>query len=632
VERKTQSKGLINLLTLGIIGGAGYYIAHHGNTLAGLTAMVFMGIGFLVAVVSWFQMRLEEREYLEKLEFDELTKSASASALFTSGETEVFPAQRSREQFERFFVPVFTVLLFMLQAGSAFLLWRWLDKVLPTPLVDPSVCLSLFAIFGLLLFLFGKYSTSLARFEGLRLLRPGATYVLLSAYLCAIVTLTVIATILEVPHVDLYVARGLAALLFLVALETLIGLILELYRPRVKGKVERPVYESRLVSLLGQPEGLFSTAAQTLDYQFGFKVSETWFYRLMVQWLPWLVVFQLVVLLVSSCFVFIDTGEQAMLEHFGNPVAVLPPGAHLTYPWPIDKVHRYATQRIQSFSVGYTPDALSLSNRTVLWTVPHNNEQNFLVASRESAVAGGETNAPSDTNSATGRPAPPVSLLTVSIPVQFQITNLEYWVYNNEEPETLIQLLANREVVRYLVSVDVDEIMAAGRLEAANTLRDRIQAAADKRALGANIIFVGLQDIHPPTKVAPDYEKVVAAVQTRAATILAAQAEAIRTNALAGAEAFRIRTQAQSDLIRREVDAQARAALFTNQLPAYLAAPSVYVERAYYQAMAESLGKARKYVLLITNSHDVAILNLEDNIRRDIMEDITLPPPPKTAH
>jgi len=629
VERKTQNKGLINLLALCIAGGAGYGIARYGNTLAGLIAVVFMGIGVLVAAVSWFQMRLEEREQLEKLEFDELSKSASSSALFAAGETEVLPAQRSREQFERYFVPGFTVLLFLLQAGGAFLLWSWLNKILPTPLIDPGVCLSLFAIAGLLLFLLGKYSTSLARFEGLRLLRPGATYLLMSGYLCGVVTLAIIAVMLDVPRVDLYVARGLTALLLLIALETLISLILELYRPRVKGKVERPVYESRLVSLLGQPEGLITTAAQTLDYQFGFKVSETWFYRLLVQWLPWLVVFQIVVLLLSTCFVFIDTGEQAMLEHFGKPVAVLSPGPHFTYPWPMDKVYRYPTERIQTFSVGYTPDPESIASRTVLWTVPHNKEENFLVANREPAEIANDTNSITDTNSTSTRRAPPVSLLTVSIPIQFQITNLEYWVYNNEEPDTLMNLLANREVVRYLVSVDLDEIMTQGRSEAAKILRDRIQAAADKRALGASIIFVGLQDIHPPSAVAGDYEKVVGAIHTREAAIMSAQAAAIRTNASAEAQAFKIRSEAKSDSARREVDAQARAALFTNQLPAFLASPSVYKQRAYFQAVAESIGKARKYVLLVSNSQDVAILNFEDKVRQDIMDDITLAPPPK---
>ncbi len=47
-------------------------------------------------------MRLEERERLEKLELDELAKGHSGSALFEAKDAELFPAQRSREQFERY--------------------------------------------------------------------------------------------------------------------------------------------------------------------------------------------------------------------------------------------------------------------------------------------------------------------------------------------------------------------------------------------------------------------------------------------------------------------------------------------------------------------------------------------------
>ncbi len=35
------------------------------------------------------------------------------------------------------------------------------------------------------------------------------------------------------------------------ALEILIALMLEIYRPRMKGKISRPVYDSRFVGLLG---------------------------------------------------------------------------------------------------------------------------------------------------------------------------------------------------------------------------------------------------------------------------------------------------------------------------------------------------------------------------------------------
>jgi len=590
-----------------------------------MTGVVFMGIGTLVAGISWFQARLEERERLEKLEFEELTRSAASSALFNAAETEVFPAQRSREQFERFFVPSFTVLLFLLQAGGALLLLRWLQKVIPTPLVEPTLPGALFGLFALMLFLLGKYSTSMARLERLRLLRPGAGYLLFSAYLCAFISLGIVAVIFGFPVVDLYLARVLAGVLLLIGLETLINLILEMYRPRVKGKVERPVYESRLVSLLGQPEGLVTTAAQTLDYQFGFKVSETWAYQLFVRWLPWLIWAQLAVLLLSTCAVFVNTGEQAVLEHFGQPRGVLDPGAHLKWPWPVDQIHRFPTSRIQTFDVGYSPDDASAANKFVLWTVPHTKEENFLVANRN--------NAPLDnsTNTDTANRPPPVSLLTVSIPVQFQITNLTAWLYNNEEPDTLLQHIARREVVRYLVSADMGEVMSRGGAEAASVLRERIQQEANRHEMGANIVFVGLQDIHPPVKVAPDYEKVVAAIHTREANILDAKAHAIMTNTLAEARSFKIISEAQSDRQRREVDALARAALFTNQIPAYLASPSVYAQRAYLQAFTRSVVNARKYIVLATNTQDVVILDLEDKIRQDILSDLTLPPPKNPA-
>src|SRR5438067_3921206 len=126
MERSFQKNGVINLLALLVVGVAGFAVARYANSLAGQVCVILIGLGFLVAAVSWFQMRLEDRERLEKLEFDELAKSRGESALFESKEAELFPAQRSREQFERFFIPIFTALLFLIQGAAAVLVWRWL--------------------------------------------------------------------------------------------------------------------------------------------------------------------------------------------------------------------------------------------------------------------------------------------------------------------------------------------------------------------------------------------------------------------------------------------------------------------------------------------------------------------------
>ena len=82
---------------------------------------------------------------------------------------------------------------------------------------------------------------------------------------------------------DRYLGWFLTGLLGLVAVETLFSLVFEIYRPRSKGQAQRVLYESRILGLLGQSGGLFNTAAQALDYQFGFKVSDTWFYHYLEQ-------------------------------------------------------------------------------------------------------------------------------------------------------------------------------------------------------------------------------------------------------------------------------------------------------------------------------------------------------------
>src|SRR6185369_8800790 len=132
---------------------------------------------------------------------------------------------------------------------------------------------------------------------------------------------------------------------------------------------------------------------------------------------------------------------------------------------------------------------------------------------------------------------------------------------------------------------DLHELMSSGRFKAGEELRERIQGSADQRGLGAQILFVGLQDAHPPVKVAAAYEAVIGAQQKRLASRLNAEAAAVHTNALASADAVKRKREAEADRKRLEAGAIARAGLFANQIPAYRASPAVFTQRAYLQAL-----------------------------------------------
>ena len=596
-------------------------IARFVNSAAGLMGAILAGLGLLVALLSYCQMSLEGREQLEKLEMDELSRSRGAASLFAAAGEDTFPARRSREQFERYFVPALTVLLLAVEAAAAYFPWEYFRASVGVVSGRAPLALALFGLLGLILFILGKYSSGLARLQKQRLLRPGAAYLMLSAYACWTATATLVAVYFNFLKADFYVGRALCAVVGLIALETLAGLVLEVYRVRLKGKDARLLYDSRLVGLLGQPEALITTAAHALDYQFGFKVSETWFYRFLEKALAWLVLAQLGILILSSCIAVVPPGEQALLERGGRPVPgreVIGPGLHFKLPWPIDRVYRYRTEQIQSFIVGSEPETV----KTIQWTVPHTRkEDNFLVANRGGNLA-------VETNQMGGPPAPPVSLLSVSIPVQFQITNLVDWAYVNTNPAALLQMLSRRAVARFLAGAEMTSLMSGGRGQATETLRQTIQAQSNERQLGVNITFVGLQDIHPPLKVAADYEKVVSERESAAATILEAQAHAIQTNTLArGAYSNRL-AMAQADRISAITNAVARAKLFTNQSLAFAAAPGqdgVYEHRAYLDVLAKSTSDAQKKIINATgNSLYIFEYNEEPKIR-SLAEDLIVP-------
>ena len=416
--------------------------------------------------------------------------------------SEAFPARRAREQFERWLVPGFCILLLLLQGLTVW--WVWSKTINPAAAeVKTSLPLmaSFFGFLFFLQFLPGRFSVNVARLEGQRLLRPGGSFLLLGAYLSLLAAGGNVAIYFARSGLDLYLARTLCVVLTLLALENLFTLILEIYRPRLRGQAARVLYESRLVGLLGQPESLFTTAAHALDYQFGFKVSDTWFFQFVQKAFAWLVLIQVGLLWLSTCFVFIEPEEQALLERCGQPVAgILEPGPHLKLPWPLDTVYRYQTHRVQTFTIGVVPKEGEAEENTIVWTKSHYKEEfNLPVANREALAT---------TTDADKKTAPPANLVTASVPVQYQIKDIVAWARKHASPNELLERIATREVVRHLVSVDFFEFMSAGRKSAAEALRANIQKAADKDELGVEILFVGLQDVHPPVSVAEAFEEI----------------------------------------------------------------------------------------------------------------------------
>lgn len=605
--------GLLLLLGSGI---ASFILSARAGSLAGLLTCVFCGVGVLVAIVSFLLMRHYRSEALERLELDKLKDKDASAALFETGE-DVLRSKRAREQFEKYFVPGWTIMVAVVEGVLAYYLFSlFRNPDLRAATMNQGLMYA--AFFGglaLLQFIVGKYCAGLAAFDGSRLLRPVGSHLMLVSLASVVTTVALSASAFGFPRFDLHAAHGLTGLLALLAVENVVNLIMEIYRPRVKGKEVRVLYESRLVGLLGQPGGIFKTAAHALDYQFGFKVSETWFYRYVEKVFAWLILLWFGIFLGSSCFVVLEPHEQGLLERCGKPVTgreILEPGLHVKLPWPIDRVHRYPSKAVNQFHIGYVQDEEKENDSVLVWTKPHYAEEfNMLVASRDVSPSSEEQGSEATV---------PVNLLTASIPVQYEITNVLHWARNHANASEFLERLAWREIVRFLVSVDVADIMSAGRTRAAGELRELIQGAADQYQLGARIMFVGLQDIHPPVKVAGAYEDVIGALQERETKILNAEGYSASTVPMAKADARVAVLGAEAERIRKEQAAAAEGGQFTNQMAAFVASPEVYRRRSYLNTLIASIRGARKYVIGTTNNQDSYWIDLKDSISDELLD------------
>ena len=203
--------------------------------------------------------------------------------------------------------------------------------------------------------------------------------------------------------------------------------------------------------------------------------------------------------------------------------------------------------------------------------------------------------------------------------MQFQINDVMAWAYKNADPTNLLQDLATRAVVHYLAGVDLNTVMSQARLEACGDLARTDPGRRGRAQAGRENSFCRSAGHPSAGEGGGDYEKVVGRGTDEAGQDSRRRADAIRTNALADALAFTTTNIADAIRQQLEVSALARAALFTNQIPAFEAAPSVYRQRAYFQTFATATANARKYILLVTNTQDVVIFDLEDKIREDLL-------------
>lgn len=536
--RRAETVGFFALATQLVLAALTYGISAYCKSAAVEAEAWHLVAGIWIWLVVILHLRHRRLATEEVAEIEELERARReklpGSALFDRDEDDLFRARARRQAFEKYWVPILSVVMVLILGGLATYCYRSLFKTLIPKSVGHAPVSGAFVVGqALVLFLIAKYAAGMGTERAWRPLRAGASYMVSCAAVLFVVGVGLALVHFETPRVDKVLAYVVPGCMVLIAIEMLLNVLLDIYRPRVEGQEPHFSYDSRLLGLLVEPGTIVHTISETLDYQFGFKVSDTWVYRFVERAIAPLFLFQVVTFYLLTCLLIVAPEENAFVERFGKPKNAanpLGPGLHLKWPWPIERVRRFPAKRIRELSIGQFSDVSATGEplKAILWTESHEKIMyKWMVASREQLM-GSE---PGDEKTV------PVNFITGIISVYYRIANLYDYAYGHVDAQKTLEQFVHRECVRYMASVDVNELLTSGRRSALSVLKERIQEQGDMARLGVEVLSVGLQDIHPPVEVGKAYEKAVGAIERKEATILKAEGYRNRVMPLAEAEA-----------------------------------------------------------------------------------------------
>lgn len=634
---------------------------------------------WLVLAVQFHQRSLAEQE---KLDMSQLAREKSSATIFQKGEQGMLfaVAQRRLDVLEKWFLPAFAAAIAAYEIGMGLYLLRGLGAARDVPTQQPLVGAIVATAIAFVSFLISRYATGMSAEMRWKPLRAGGSFFLGAAMVSFVLAIGLALVHFHISPLVAVVGYVVPLLLVVLGVETALNLIFDVYRPRLKGQYSRAAFDSRLLGIINEPGGIFRSVAAAIDYQFGFKVSQTWFYRLLEKALVPLVLFSAGTLYLASCIVVVSPAEEAVVERFGSPLAAdgqvrrLGPGFHVKLPWPIDVAYRHPTQEVLELHIGYVPKTdpktgAVLPEAQLLWGQAHYATEHDLLVATDYTV--------DQTGPGLADRAVPVSLVKANLPVQYRIKDLYAYIYNHSDPGKLLEDICYRELARFAASAKIEvedslsgqgssqaSLLGAGRSRAKQVLTERIQQAADEQNLGIELVFVGVQGVHPPPEVAANYQAVIGAVQQRQALVLQAEAQRNRSlSTLVGSvaradklaelaaqyqevrkqgsnedvkrvgeqfdaafdqargEVFRILSEAQSYKYARATLAKATGERFAGQIQAYRAAPDIYKCEQRSVALEQGLKNIRKYVVASDpNDREVIILDLQDKLPTNLLD------------
>jgi len=646
----------------------GAFLAIYGR-IVGDSAITLASFYVLIGIVPWLslivlfhQHSLERLEALENEELEQLR--ASGSSVFEGGREQSDLASRRLASMHRWLMPTVSAFVALSLVVLSYLTIDWLQRLddasaTATPFgvgANLGWQLALCTALALGTFIFSRFVAGMSQQAAWANLRGGAGTSVGNALVLIAIAIGIVFEVFRKPNVLEAIAYGIAVFAAVIAAEILLNLILNMYRPRRREDAPRPAFDSKLLGLAAAPDSIVRSINEAVNYQFGFDITSSWGYQLLLRSVARLSVLAVTVLLLTSMVVVVQPGEQAVRLRGGRIVGEVASGTLLfKWPWPLESVERFAVGQVRSLALGPAPLKNEKVNAWVIEGEPDPNRPGFVVlasgtVSRSGGVGGGESD---------GSPvAVQFALIDADIVLSYRIRDgalLDFLGFSSDARsrrtpldmrERALRAIALREVTQLLATLRADEVLSPQGDSLVRRLKERIQRAFDAAQSGVEVVGIQIPVLRPPAgepsgrfedlsidlqnarKVVDEANRLVNTTMStlagspEQARRIVASIEALRViERQQGKDAQAARTK-RAEIEAMIVDSRGQAASVISiaqarrwdmlmrarstasevlgQAPSYRAAPALYRERAIMAVLTRALAEARvKYVLAV---------------------------------
>jgi len=513
------------------------------TTMVVASTTVFCGIPVWVALAVVFHQHRLER--LESLEREELAQSRGET-IFARSAVDQEAAARRLSQMHRWLMPLVSLAVAFLLLGLG--MWNWTRL---REMQDPGPDVVGFAVgsvlgwqlavslgLALIAFIFARFVAGMSKQPAWQNLRGGAGFMVSSALVTLASAVGIVFHVFQNPTIIEWMALGIAGFQVALAIEIFLNWTLNLYRPRRANETPRPAFDSRVLGLLAAPDNLVRGINEAVNYQFGFDITSSWGYRLLLRSSGALIGLGALALLILSCIVVVGPGEQAVRLRGGSIAGRVHQGELMwKLPWPFETAEVVDIAQVRALPL----QSVNLKvGKVNLWgEAPdaENQRAAYLVAAPNLAVEvqkdlgnGSEAEAVLQSTSST----PPLDVSSDAaakgISDRFALVDADLiliWRIQQdgllswlnfasdtkvrrtgiEMREVILREMCRRDVCQYLSTRPLDEVLSPSGAALATALRERIQMTFDREHTGVEVVSVQIPALRPPGEAAALYEE-----------------------------------------------------------------------------------------------------------------------------